>query len=130
MPRTTAGRGYPHATTQAREHDHRVCAIVEKIADRVTAGAEQWGVIHPMPPVPDEATARKMRSRFFTAKFCKILGRKYGELMSVRCEYQQAANGWVLTVQVWPRSVARAEITRRVRDGEELHYNPLAPREQ
>lgn len=124
MPRKQAGYRYPHVTTDAREHDHRMCKVIEVIADRVLAGTEEWGVPHAMPPVPDEATAKKTRSRFFTAKFCKILERRYGELMSVRCEYELTGAGYVVTVQVWPRSVARAEITRRVSAGEKLAYNP------
>lgn len=125
MARKTAGRRYPHATTDAREHDHRMCKVVEAIADRVTAGQEEWGIVHPMPPVGDEATAKSIRARLFRAKFCTALKKKYGELMSVRCEYELTELGYVISVQVWPRSVARAEITRRVNAGEKLHYNPF-----
>src|SRR5215469_10020983 len=101
MGRKTAGYRYPHATTDAREHDHRMCRVVEVIADRVLAGTEQWGIIHPMPPVGDETTAKRTRARFFNAKFCRQLERKYGELMSVRCEYELTEAGYVVSVQVW-----------------------------
>lgn len=124
MPRRTAGRRYPHATTDAREHDHRMCLVVQAIADRATAGDEPWGTRHDMPVLPDEATAKKVRSRMHTTKFCRGLERRFGELMSVKCEIEPAAKGWLVWVKVWPRSLARAEITRRVSAGEQLHYNP------
>jgi hypothetical protein len=124
MPRKTAGYRYPHATTAARSHDHGMCRVIEAIADRVLAGREDWGTPHPMPPVSDEATARRLRARLFGTKRCRQIEQRYGEPMSVRCEYELTGNGYVLTVQVWPRSAGRAEIARRMKRGEPLAYNP------
>lgn len=124
MARKTAGYRYPHATTDAREHDHRMCLVVQAIADRATAGTEPWGTRHPMPLVPTQEIAKKTRARMHNAKFCRQLEQRYGELMSVKCDYEPSGDRWQIWVQVWPRSVARAEITRRVRAGEGLAYNP------
>lgn len=124
MPRTTAGRKYPYVTTDARQHNHRMCPVVQVIADRVTAGAEEWGVLHPMPPVPSETIAREIRAAFYAAKYCRQLAARYGDKISVKSEFDQQPDGtYTVWVKVWTRTIARQEIARRVAAGEPLAYN-------
>lgn len=135
MPRTRAGARFPHATTQAREHDHALCKVVEAIAARAAAGQEPWGTVHPMPPVADAAQVHQVRNRLFGGRVCRQLSTRFGEL-SVSVRYQQPDGSWenkrtpvngayVLGVAVYLRDAARSEITGRVRRGEPLAYNPL-----
>lgn len=135
MPRKTAGKRYPFATTDARPHDHSLCRVVGKIAERAARGDEPWGTVHRMPPVPGEEQAADIRRRLFLGRDCKALARQHGEL-SVQVRYLgedgEAGNsparrpeGYVLAVAVWPRDRGKAEIARRVNDGESLHYNVL-----
>jgi hypothetical protein len=133
MARTRAGYKYPHATTDARPHDHRMCRVIEVIAGRATAGAEAWGTIHHMPPIGDEQAASRARARLFNARNCPRLAIKYGQL-SVSVHYTAddgttsnervaGEHGYVLAVRVYPRAMARSEIVRRVRAGQPLAYN-------
>lgn len=134
MPRTTAGHRYPHVSTTARPHDHAMCKVIEAIAERAASGTEEWGTIHDMPPVGDEVKAHALRNKLFNARNCGQLADKYGPLsVSVRYRHPDgqlrnqrvpAGRGYVLVVAVYPRDMARAEITRRVGDGKKLAYNP------
>ena len=126
MARTRAGKRYPHVTTAAREHNHRMCPIAGMIADRVAAGLEPWGTRHDMPPVPSEKTAREIKQAFYSARYCKQLMAKLGEPLSVQSDFDRVGDtSFVVWVRIWPRSVAKAEIARRVSAGEPLAYNVL-----
>lgn len=126
MARTRAGKRYPHVTTAAREHNHRMCPVVEMIADRVAAGAEPWGTRHDMPAVPADKIAREVKQAFYSARYCKQLMAKTGEPLSVQSDFDRIGKtSFVVWVRVWPRSVAKAEIARRVNAGEPLAYNVL-----
>lgn len=134
MPRTRAGYKFPHVTTQAREHDHALCKVVEVIAARAAAGQEDWGTVHAMPGVADAGQVHSVRMRLFNARRCKILAGRFGQI-SVSVRYQQPDGTWenkrtpvngvhVLGVAVYLRDAARAEIIGRVRRGDQLDYNP------
>lgn len=125
MPRTQAGKRYPHITTAAKPHDHSMCGVVEVIAERVAGRLEPWGTLHYMPPLPSETAAKKVKGSFYSARYCRKLTGKLGEPVSIQSDWEQQPTGYVVWVRVWPRSVAKAEITRRVQAGEELHYNVL-----
>lgn len=135
MARKTAGAKYPHASSTAREHDHQWCPVVGTVAERVTAGSEQWGTPHPLPPLPADESAARIRQGLFRGRDCAKLKKQHGPL-SVSVTYQKpdgtlsnrpVLNGgkYVLVVRVWSRDIAKKEITRRVADGEGLHYNVL-----
>lgn len=126
MARTRAGKRYPHVTTAAREHNHRMCPVVGKITERAAAGAEPWGTRHDMPPVPAEQTAREVKAAFYSARYCKQLMAATGEPLSIQSDFDQLGDkSYVVWVRVWPRSIAKAEIARRVNAGEPLAYNVL-----
>ena len=129
MPRKTAGRKYPFTTTAAKEHNHTMCPVVEAIARKVVAGDEAWGTLHTW-NVVSEADAKAAVKGFYAARYCKELKGITGEWMSIRASYEIDQDGetYVVRLQVWPRSVARAEIVRRIQDGEPLAYNPMKPR--
>jgi hypothetical protein len=135
MPRKTAGARYPHASSTARIHDHQWCPVIGTVAERVAAGAEQWGVPHPLPVLPTEAQALRIRQGLFRGRDCAKLKAKHGQL-SVSVMFQApdgtlsntavpAGGGYRLVVRVWDRKTAKREITRRVKDGEPLPYNVL-----
>lgn len=139
MPRATAGYRYPHATTAAREHDHKFCDVVAAIAARAAAGHEEWGTVHLMPPIADAGQAKTVRNKIFNGRNCKQLAARFGTL-SVSVRYlvpsgdftnkQAPVNGaYVLVVGVYLREQARQEIAGRVGRGEQLAYNPYRPRE-
>lgn len=124
MARQRPGKKYPHITTDARPHDHSMCPVVQAAADRVVAGADQWGERHPLPPVPSASIAAKLKGSFYAARYCRKLADRYGEPLSVQAGFDRAADdAYVVWFRVWPRTVARAEIVRRVKSGEPLHYN-------
>jgi len=129
----TAGARYPHASTAARVHDHRMCRVIEVILGRVQAGAEPWGTPHPMPALTDEDTARATRARLFNARNCGQLAGTYGEI-SVSVMYAKpngtltntrtpGEGGYVLVVRVFDRATGRRAIINRVANGEQLSYN-------
>lgn len=134
MPRTTAGHRYPFASSTARQHDHAMCRVIEAAVKRATAGDEDWGTTHPLPPVGSEAQAHIARNKLFNARNCGILADRYGPLsVSVRYLHPDGElrngrlptdRGFVLVIAVWPRDMARAAITKRVKAGERLAYNP------
>ena len=134
MPRTTAGHRYPHVSSTARPHDHAMCKVIEAIVKRAVSGAEPWGTVHDLPPVAAEDRAHAFRNRLFNARNCGQLADRYGPLsVSVRYRHPDGelrnkrapgGRGYVLAVAVYPRDAARAEITRRVGDGQRLAYNP------
>lgn len=133
MPRKTAGYRFPHATTEAREHDHRMCQVIGAIAQRAADGAEEWGTAHHMPPLGDEAEAHRARNRLFGGRGCSRLAKVHGALsvsvmyLTPGGEYTNTRTaterGYVLVVRVWPRSTGRREIIARVERGERLTYN-------
>src|SRR5579863_4336364 len=126
MARTRAGKRYPHVTTAAKPHNHRMCPVAELIADRAAAGAEPWGTRHDMPAVPTETAAKEIKQAFYSARYCKQLMSKLGEPLSVQCDFDQIGDkSYRVWVRFWPRSVAKAEIARRVSAGEPLAYNVL-----
>lgn len=133
MPRKTAGHRFPHATTEARPHDHTMCKIIDMIAERAGSGDEEWGTVHRMPPLPDAAQAHAVRNKLFNARKCRTLARIHGTL-SVSVRYATdtgeltntrtvTAKGYVLAVAVYPRAQARQNIITRVNSGERLSYN-------
>lgn len=135
MARKTAGARYPHASSTARQHDHQWCPVIGTVAERVAAGAEQWGIAHPLPVLPTEQQAARIRQGLFRGRDCAQLKKKHGQL-SVSVTYRDddgalhnspvtSGGKYVLVVRVWSRNIAKKEITRRVADGEQLHYNPL-----
>lgn len=136
MARKTAGYRYPHATTDARQHDHTWCPVIGKIADRVAAGTEPWGIPHPMPPIAGEPDAARIRQGLFRGRSCRQVTSKHGQLsVSVMYRYADGTEGnkpdlgpggrYVLVVRVWDRKTAKREMARRVKNGEQLHYNVL-----
>lgn len=126
MARKQAGRRYPYVTTDARPHNHRMCPVARVIGDRAAAGAEPWGTRHDMPPVPSETIAREVKQAFYSARYCRELTKHFGEPLSVQSDFERVAdNDYRVWVRIWPRSVARAEIARRVKSGEPLAYNVL-----
>ncbi|HEX4788776.1 MAG TPA: hypothetical protein VH372_09970 [Actinospica sp.] len=135
MARKTAGAKYPHASSTARQHDHRWCPVVGAVAEQVKAGNEEWGTPHPLPPVASDLLAVQIRQGLFRGRDCAQLKKKHGTL-SVAVGYQRAdgtlsnklvtsGGKYILVVRVWSRDIAKQEIARRVGDGEQLHYNVL-----
>jgi hypothetical protein len=134
MPRKTAGYKYPHVSSTAREHDHRMCAVIDAIARRAASGAEPWGTPHHMPPLGDESQAHRVRNRLFGGRSCPRLARVHGTLsVSVMYatdagEYTNArtatGKGFVLVVRVFTRDAGQQAITERVASGQQLAYNP------
>lgn len=135
MARKTAGARYPHASSTARQHDHQWCPVVGAVAERVAAGAEDWGTPHNLPPLPATEDAVRIRQGIFRGRDCAQLKKQHGEL-SVSVTYrgddgelhnQPVLNNgkYVLVVRVWSRDIAKKEITRRVASGEGLHYNVM-----
>jgi hypothetical protein len=138
MPRKTAGYRYPHATTDARRHDHRMCAVIQKIAERAASGTEDWGTPHRLPPLDTtEAQAEEIRDQLFNGRNCRRVARAAGGPLSVSVTFLtpdgQLANspavrrpeGYILIVRVWQRGTSRLHIAARVENGERLPYNPL-----
>lgn len=135
MARKTAGARYPHASSTARQHDHRWCPVIGVIAERVADGAEDWGLEHVMPPIGSETRAVEIRQGLFRGRDCAKLKKAHGEL-SVSVTYRApdgtlsqspvvTYQGYVLVVRVWPRVAGKKEVARRVTDGEALHYNVM-----
>ena len=125
MPRRTAGAKYPHVTTDAKPHNHGLCPVVQAIMKRVAAGEEEWGALHKMPAVTTEADAKKVRTGFYAARYCREITRALGEPVSIQSNYDEDNGAYVNWVRVWPRSVAKLEIARRVTAGEKLAYNVI-----
>lgn len=124
MARQRAGKRYPHITTAAKPHNHRMCPVVEVIGDRAQTGAEPWGHRHDMPPVPSETIANELKQAFYSARYCRKLTAHFGEPLSIQSNVERLADTeYVVWVRVWPRSVAKAEIVRRVKAKEPLAYN-------
>lgn len=138
MGKRPAGARYPHATTRQpgpaggtittpKEADHRFCPVLAAVAAEVDAGREPWGTPHVLPSVATEAEARDAEAGLYRAR--NHTGRKRGpchdKALSVRatCAPDGGRGRWIVTLQVWDRATARAEIVRRVRDGEQLAYN-------
>lgn len=137
MGKRPAGARYPHATTRQagpaggtittpKEADHRFCPVLAAVAGEVAAGREPWGTPHVLPPVATEDEAADAVAGLYRAR--NHTGRKRGachdQALSVRATWAHAGRGkYVVTLQVWDRATARAEIVRRVRDGEQLAYN-------
>lgn len=124
--RRPAGARYPHATTDAKEADHRFCPVLEAVRSRIDSGREQWGQLHEMPPVADEASAIDAKKGLYRAR--NHTGKKRGACspvaVSVQADYNKLSDG---TYQVWfrvfRRQDAKREIAQRVNRGEELAYN-------
>lgn len=120
-----AGASYPHATTDAREADHRFCPLLARIAGRVAAGKEDWGTLHvhgrPLP----EADAVDAEKGLYRAR--NHSGRTCGEqALSVKVTRTANADGTQqIAYQVWPRSAGKKHVIARVRRGETLPYNVL-----
>lgn len=125
MGRQRAGKRYPHITTAAKPHNHRMCPVVRVIGDRAAAELEPWGHRHDMPPVPSESAANEIKQAFYAARYCRQLAKHFGEPVSIQSNVERLGDtAYVVWVRVWPRSVAKAEIVRRVKDKEALPYNP------
>lgn len=124
MPRKTAGRKYPHVTTDAKPHNHQMCPVLEAIVAKVQAGDEDWGHVHEW-HVATEADAKAIRTGFYAARYCRAITKALGEPVSIRANIEPAEDTWRITLQAWPRSVAKLEIARRVRNGEQLAYNVM-----
>lgn len=117
MPRRSAGARYPHATTYARTHDHRFCPVVAVIAAQAKAGAEPWGTLHALDPVPAEAIAAEAVKGLYRA-------RRHG--YSIRARYALNGDGvYVITVQVWTREMGKQNVISRATAGERLPYNVM-----
>jgi hypothetical protein len=121
-----AGRKYPHATTDAREHDHQYCPVAGAIAKRAIGKREQWGTRHDFPAVATEDEAKEIKAGMFRARNCQVLRGEGLPEISVQADYDQLADGtfrpWL---RVFLRSQAKAEIARRVKAGESLVYNVM-----
>lgn len=138
MGKRPAGARYPHATsrqpgpgggliTTPKDADHRFCPVLAAVAAEVGAGREPWGTPHVLPPVGSEADARDAVAGLYRARnhTSRKRGACVGQALSVRasCAPGGGRGKWLVTLQVWDRAAARAEIVRRVRDGEQLAYN-------
>lgn len=138
MPRKGAGAKYPFITTQARKHDHTMCPVIGTIAERARNGDEPWGTEHDLPILGgvDEARINEIKNQLFTGRSCTRLAREHGAL-SVSVTYRtpdgglqnsppvRLEGGYQLVVRVWSRAAAKAEIERRVSNGEALAYNVM-----
>lgn len=135
VARKTAGTRYPHASSTARVHNHQWCPVVGTVAARVAGGAEEWGTAHRLPAIPVESQAVAIRQGLFRGRDCAQLKKQHGQL-SVSVMYEDDAGKlhnkpvtrggkYVLVIRVWSRDIAKQEITRRVTNGEALHYNVL-----
>lgn len=124
MARQRAGKRYPHITTAAKPHNHRMCGVVRVIGDRAAAELEPWGHRQDMPPVPSETIANEVKQAFYAARYCRALAKHFGEPVSIQANVERiSTTQYVVWVRVWPRSVAKAEIVRRVQAKEPLAYN-------
>lgn len=123
MPRKTAGARYPFATTATREHAHQFCPVIAAIARRAKSGGDSWGTLHTMPAVADEADAKAAKNGFYAARYCAEVREVIGEPASIQAGYEPDGDAFRPWVRVWPRSVAKQEIARRVAAGEQLSYN-------
>jgi len=124
VARQRAGKRYPHITTAAKPHNHRMCGVVRVIGDRAAAELEPWGHRHDMPPVPTETIANEAKQAFYSARYCRALAAHFGEPVSIQSNVERVSTTqYVVWVRVWPRSVAQAEIVRRVKAKEPLAYN-------
>ena len=124
MARKQAGRGYPHISSTARPHNHRMCPVIAEIARAAYAGHEPWGTRHEW-TVRTEQLAKDAKTGFYAAKRCGQLKNEFGEYISVQTDIEPHGDAWKVWVKTWPRSVAKAEIARRVEAGEPLAYNVL-----
>lgn len=134
MGKRPAGARYPHVTTTAKPHDHRWCPVVGAIASRVLRGREQWGVRHDLPPVAelendDGSGAVQIKRGLYRARTCRQLHAEGLPALSVQADIDHLPDGrYQVWVRVWDRKIAKAEIVRRVRDGEQLDYNVMRSR--
>lgn len=120
-----AGARYPHATTDARDADHRFCAVLARVAERVAAGKEPWGTLHVIGRPLSEAGALDAQRGLYRAR--NHSGRTCGaDPLSVKVTRTAGSNGtWTISFQVWSRRAAKKHIVERVRRGETLPYNVL-----
>jgi hypothetical protein len=138
MPRTSAGKAYPHITTDAKKHECRLCDVIGKIAERARSGEEKWGTEHDMPLLSrSESEIAEIRRQLFAARYCRRLALVHGTL-SVSVTYRgpdgslinsppvRLEGGYQLVVRVWSREQSKKEIVRRVAAGESLAYNVMA----
>lgn len=105
-----------------------MCPVLAAVAGRAERGTESWGTPHPLPPVPDKATADKAVKSLYRAR--NHTGLKRGgcgsRALSVRAVAIRNHDGtWTITLQVWDRKLGKKEIARRVQAGESLKYNVL-----
>src|SRR6185437_16703164 len=126
-----AGVRYPHATTEAREADHRFCAVLEAVRQAVASGRDQWGTRYPMPDRLTAAEAKEAVKGLYRARNHTSLKRGAcgTEPLSVQAGHEANGDGtYSVWLRVWSRALARAEIVRRVQAGEQLPYNPMRKR--
>jgi hypothetical protein len=123
MPRRPAGAKYPHVTTAAKPHNHGFCPVIVAIIKKVAAGEETWGTLHKMPAVTTEEKAKEIRTGFYAARYCREITKALGEPVSIQAGFDEDKGTYTDWVRVWPRSVAKVEIARRVAAGEGLAYN-------
>jgi hypothetical protein len=127
MARKTAGRKYPYATTEARQHDHRFCPVVQTIAQLAQSGAEPWGTIHPMPAAATLDQAEEAKRGLYRARkhgwSIRAIVRKPGEQLA--SGVLVPAGQYVVEVQVWTRALAKQHIATKVQAGQPLAYNVM-----
>lgn len=126
MARKIAGRRYPFASTDARQHDHRFCPVVAKLAKLAGEGAEAWGTVHAY-PVSSAAQADDAKRGIYRAR-----KHGYSPRAVVVGPGGQLASGaivpegsWVVEVQVFTRAAAKSYIAGQVQQGRPLAYNVL-----
>jgi hypothetical protein len=118
-----AGARYPHATTAAKQADHRFCAVLEHLRQDIRAGNRQWGELVELGQAADFEQARDAERGLYRAR--SHTGRTCGdEPLSIRVHKQPAADGsWSLWVQVWTRAAGQAHVASTVGAGQKLAYN-------
>jgi hypothetical protein len=66
-----------------------------------------------------------VKGAFYAARYCRQLTKHFGEPVSIQSDIERLGDtAYRVWVRVWPRSVAKAEIIRRVQAKESLAYNP------
>jgi len=127
MARKTPGRKYPYVTTDARQHDHRFCPVVQTIARLAESGQTAWGTVHAMPAAGTLDQANDAKLGLYRA-------RKHGWSIRaiVRRPGEQLASGqlvgagqYVVELQVWTRAQAKQHIAAKVQAGQPLAYNVM-----
>jgi hypothetical protein len=129
MGERPAGYRYPHATTDARDADHRFCPVLEAVRARVGRGAEDWGKIQnvsarlPTPAAADDVMRGLYRARNHTGKKRGACG---GQALSVQAGYYDNTDGtFSVWFRVWDRATAKKYLAARVQAGEQLAYNVM-----